>query len=388
MAKIKVVRVIARLNIGGPAIHTILLTARLDPARFESLLVTGSVADYEGDMLPLAEAYGVRPVIIPALGREINPLKDLRVLWQLYRLMRREKPQVVHTHTAKAGFVGRLAAWLAGVPVIVHTFHGHVFHSYFSPAKTRLFLFLERLMARVSTRIITISASQKHEIGGFGIAPPNKFVVIPLGFDLAALRDSAKHRGELRAELGIASDTKLVGIVARLTSVKNHRLFLEAARLVIMERSAGMPAVKFVIVGGGELEDELRAYARELGIAEAVIWLGWRNDVARVYADLDVVALTSLNEGTPVSLIEAMAAGAPLAATRVGGVADIVGEYGVLTPSGDAAAFAAALRDVVEHEAAARARAAAGRDAIYERFAAERLVGDVARLYEELLREA
>ena len=381
--KIRVARVIARLNIGGPAIHTILLTAGLDPARFESLLVTGVEAAHEGNMRDLAAAKGVQPLVIPDLGREINLWRDLRTLWALYRLFRRWRPAIVHTHTAKAGTVGRLAARLAGVPIVIHTFHGHVFHGYFGPRKTQAFICIERALARLSDRIVTVSEGQRAELATYGIAPLEKIAVVPLGFELDGLLHCQARRGELRTELGLAADTPLVGIVARLTAVKNHHLFLEAARLIAQEE----PATRFLIVGDGELRGELEACARELGLADQVLFLGWRADMPRIYADLDVVALTSRNEGTPVSLIEGMAAGVPVVSTAVGGVPDIVtdGVCGSLVPPGDAAELARAVVALLRDQEKARTMGRAGREAVRDRFSVERLLSDVERLYTQLL---
>ncbi|MCR4407330.1 MAG: glycosyltransferase family 4 protein [Anaerolineae bacterium] len=385
MDRIRVARVIARLNIGGPAIHTILLTAGLHPARFESLLVTGVEAEHEGNMLDLAAAKGVQPLIIPDLGREISLWRDVRTLGALYRLFRRWRPTIVHTHTAKAGTVGRLAARLAGVPIVIHTFHGHVFHGYFGSWKTQAFICIERGLARLSDRIVTVSEGQRAELAGYGIAPPDKIVVIPLGFELDELLHCQSYQGALRAELGLAADTPLVGIVARLTAVKNHHLFLEAARLIVQAE----PVTRFLIVGDGELRDELENRARELGLAERVFFLGWRSDMPRIYADLDVIALTSRNEGTPVSLIEGMAAGVPVVSTAVGGVPDIVadGVCGYLVPPDDAAGLAEAIVALLRDKKKAQAMGQAGREAARERFGMERLLSDVERLYTQLLIE-
>ena len=385
MSRIRVARVIARLNIGGPAIHTILLTAGLNPTRFESLLITGVEAAHEGNMLDLAANKRVDPLIIPDLGREISLGRDLRTVWTLYRLFRRWRPTIVHTHTAKAGTVGRVAARLAGVPIVLHTFHGHVFHGYFSPWKTRLFIAIERVLARLSERIITVSEGQRTELAGYGIAPRDKIVVVPLGFELDQLLHCEAQRGQLRTELGLDSATPLVGIVARLTAVKNHQLFLEAAQLVAQEE----PATRFLLVGDGELHAALQDRARELGLAERTLFLGWRSDMPRIYADLDVVALTSHNEGTPVSLIEGMAAGVPVVATAVGGVPDIVadGVSGYLVPPGDAATLAQRIVTLLRDRESARAMGRAGRASVRDHFSVERLLADVEQLYTQLLAE-
>jgi len=380
-----VMRVIARLNIGGPAIHTILLTAGLDAARFESTLVTGVEEAYEGNMLDLAAQKGVQPLVIPELGREINPLKDWVTLLKLYRLFRDRRPHIVHTHTAKAGTVGRMAARLAGVPVIVHTFHGHVFHDYFGPLQTRVFIGIERLLASLSDRIVTVSDGQRRELADYGVASRDKIAVVPLGFELDALLNCEPLRGQLRWELGIPDGTALVGIVARLTAIKNHRLFLDAARLIVEAGQAAM----FLIVGDGKLRADLEAYVAELKLAERVIFTGWRRDLPRIYADLDVVALSSLNEGTPVSLIEAMAAAKPVVATRVGGVSDVIldKESGYLVQSEDAEGLARGILDLLRAPDRAREMGLAGRVAVHPKYASETLLANIEKLYLELLRE-
>ena len=380
LSKIKVVYIIARLNIGGAAVHTILLTRDLDPDHFEALLVTGIEGPHEGSMRDWAVDQGITPIIIPELGREINPIADLKVLFALYRLFRREKPDIVHTHTAKAGFIGRLAAWLAGVPVIVHTFHGHVFHSYFGPLKTRLFLLIEQLLAHLTDRIITISPLQRQEILGYGIASPDKIVIISLGFELELFLTNDSLRGQVRTELGLDNSLNLVGIVARLTEIKNHRLFLEAAALV----HDRCDSVHFLIVGDGELRVELEQQTKSLGLDGVVSFLGWREDMPSIYADLDLVVLTSHNEGTPVTLIEAQAAGCPVIATKVGGVPDVVidKETGYLVPPGDARALAGAIVKILSDDS--RKLGQAGRQMVEEKFSLARQVRDIEIFYKGL----
>jgi glycosyltransferase involved in cell wall biosynthesis len=381
--KIRVMRVIARLNIGGPAIHAILLTAGLDPTRFVSTLVTGVEAAYEGNMLDLALQKGVQPLVIPQLGREISPLRDWMTLIRLYRLFRDRRPHIVHTHTAKAGTVGRLAARLAGVPVVVHTFHGHVFHDYFGPLQTRVFIGIERFLASLSDRIVTVSDGQRRELADYGVASLDKMAVVPLGFELDALLNCESLRGQLRRELGIPEGMALVGVVARLTAIKNHRLFLDAARLIV---EAGQEAM-FLVVGDGELRAELEAYVAELGLAERVIFTGWRRDLSRIYADLDVVVLSSLNEGTPVSLIEAMAAAKPVVATRVGGVSDVVldKKSGYLVQSKDMEGLTGGILALLRAPDRAREMGRVGRAAVHPKYAKETLLAPMEKLYLELL---
>jgi glycosyltransferase involved in cell wall biosynthesis len=381
--RIKILRVIARLNIGGPAIHVVLLTAGLDQKRFESLLVSGRENPGEGSMLDYALSHGVQPIIIPEIVGEfsLGP-RELRALVRLYRLMRRERPHIVHTHTAKAGFVGRLAARLARVPVVVHTFHGHILQGYYSPRKNQLLRGMERVMTRLTNRIIAVSEQVKQDLVTYGVAPAEKILVVPLGLELEPFLDGSHSRGAFRRELNLKGGERLVGIVGRLFPIKNHRLFLDAAALMARQERA----VRFVIVGDGALRPEMEQYAHALDIADRVIFTGWRRDLPRIYADLDVLAVTSQNEGTPVSAIEAMAAGCPVVATRVGGLPDLISddETGYLVPPGDAQALSAAMLRLLREPEMARCMGQAARVLVQERFAAQRLVSDMERLYLEL----
>ena len=377
---IRVLRVITRLNIGGPSIHAILLTRALDDgARFSSTLVAGTTAPHEGDMLDLARARGVEPVLLPALGREISPLDDLLSLARMVQLVRRLRPDVVHTHMAKAGTVGRLAARICGVPLIVHTYHGHVFHSYFSPRKTRVFLTIERALGLATDRIVVIGDGQRQEIAGYGVAPLDKLVTIRLGLELGQFLDAEKTTGQLRQELGIGAATPLVGLVGRLVPIKAPEIFLQAAASI----RAAMPEARFLVVGDGELRPALEALVQELGLGDAVRFLGWRRDLVRIYADLDVVALTSRNEGSPVVLIEALAAARPVVATAVGGVPEVVvdGQTGLTVPPSDPAPLAAAILRLLRDRALAARLGAAGRRHVYPRYDSSRLVEDVTQLY-------
>ncbi|GAB4572801.1 MAG: glycosyltransferase [Anaerolineae bacterium] len=377
---IRVMRIIARLNVGGPAIHVALLTARLGAPDYESWLVCGNIGPDEGDMRYYAEAQGVTPLFIPDLGRALHPVRDLRTLWALFRLMRRLRPDVVHTHTAKAGFVGRVAAWLAGVPVIVHTFHGHVFQGYFGPARTRLFLMLERLTAHLSSAIVTLTDGLRDELADtYRIAPRDKFRVLGLGLDLAPFAATPRREGVFRAAWHIPPDAPLVGIVGRLVPIKNHGLFLEAAALV----RQGLPNARFVIVGDGETREALQTQVAALGLGEAVIFTGWQRDLAPVYSDLDALVISSDNEGTPVAVIEALAAGCPVVSTAVGGVPDLLdgGRLGTLVPPGDAQALADAISATLRQPP----DVAPARQAMLARYGIDRLVSDLDRLYRELL---
>ncbi|MCC7447255.1 MAG: glycosyltransferase family 4 protein [Anaerolineae bacterium] len=380
---IKVMHIAARLNIGGVAIYVIQLTAYLTTPAFQSQLVCGVVGASEGDMRYLADEKGILVTVIPSLGREISPIRDIATIVQLWRLIRRERPDVVHTHTAKAGFVGRVAAWLAGVPVIVHTYHGHVFAGYFGPTKTRVFLWLERLCARLSTKIITLSAGLKRELSEvYHVTSPDHIAVIELGFELDALAKVGRHVGSFRAQHNIPADAPLVGIVGRLVPIKNHELFLRVAQC-IHQRT---PDACFAIVGDGECRAELEALAQALGILDRVRFVGWQTDLVPIYSALDALVLCSNNEGLPVSLIEAIAAGVPVAATAVGGVSDLLdnGRLGAMVPPNNVEALTSAvigaLTDPQTKQLAIEARAA-----ILNRYAIRVSVEHTEQLYRELL---
>ena len=382
--KISLVRFIARLNVGGPAIHTILLTKLLKPERFHSTLAAGQVSPSEGDMSYLAENYGIQPYSIPELGREIEWRNDLIACWKMFRLLREIRPTIVHTHTAKAGMLGRLAAKLAGVPIVVHTFHGHVFHSYFSRRKTQFFLIIERVLARFTDAIITLSPKQRQEILDYGIGRPEKVHAIGLGLDLQAFVNCETVRGQLRQELQVDCEVPLVGIVARLVPVKGFSYFLKAAKLVLQSS----PNCVFVIVGDGELREALEQEAEELGIREQIRFLGFRRDLPEIYADLDLVVLSSLNEGLPVTLIEAMSAGKPVVATKVGGVGDLVphGQAGFLVPPQDSSALAEAIVRMVALPQTERLKMGqTGQTAVYPKYHISTLTANLEVLYESLL---
>ena len=413
----KVVRIIARLNVGGPARHVAWLEAGLRRRGVRSVLVAGVVAPGEGDMGYFAAGLGVEPIVIPEMSREISP-RDAVTVWKLYRLLRRERPDVVHTHTAKAGTVGRVAgllyrwltpAALAGRPRpvrFVHTYHGHIFHSYYGRWKTRLFLSIERALARLATdRIVVISPQQFEEIHGrFRVGRRHQFRVVPLGLDLRPFDAWAERRPRARAAFGASGRDILVGIVGRLTEVKDHRLFLDAAaRYLRMRRKAEAAddrRVRFFVIGDGHLRAELEHYARDLGLGGHVTFTGLRDDPEDFYPALDVVALTSRNEGTPLTLIEAMANARAVAATAVGGVVDLLGgpdesdlrrrhawrvcERGVRVAPGDADAFAHALAYLAEKDELRRSLGERGRRYVEGHYSVERLVADVEGLYQEL----
>ena len=404
MAPIKVVRMISRLNTGGPAIHTVLLTRGLDAQRFTSRLVTGVVGPTEGDMSYYADRMGVTPVVVPELGRTVAWRSDLVALVRLFRLLRREQPDIVHTHTAKAGGLGRIAAVAHNVvarltgrrpAILVHTFHGHIFHGYFGRLVSRALVVAERLAALATARVVTVSESVKRDlVERYRICPEPKVTVVPLGIDFewtAALEDRA---GRLRETYGIPRDAVVLALVGRITAIKNHSLLVSSLSLV---RRANIATL---ILGDGELRSELERAVQQHGLRGSVFFTKWMQDPATMYADVDIVCLTSNNEGTPVALIEAMAAGRPFVATRVGGVPDLaLGEAvvaergvevyanGILVPPNDPEALAAGIRYLVDRPAMRQAMGAVGQAAALKTFSKERLVTDMEAMYLALLDE-
>lgn len=377
----RVLRLFSRLNIGGPSLHVILLTAGLRERGYETRLVVGQEEPEEGNLFALAEERGVPCTQLAGLGREIRLLADLRALLELRRLMREFRPAIVHTHTAKAGMLGRLAARLAGVPVVVHTYHGHVLRGYFGPVKTACFRGMERLLGSLSNALLAVSESVKQDLIGLGVARASKIRVIPLGLDLEPLARPLP-RGILRREAAIRDDAPLVGMVGRLVAIKDIPTFLAAARLV----HDSLPTCHFALVGDGQERALLEERVAKLGLSGVVRFFGWRRDMEAVYGDLDVVVNSSRNEGTPVSLIEALAAGRAVVATRVGGTPDLLGDdRGLLVPPGDPAALASAILECLRDPAAAAARARAGQRHVLQHHAVSRLIADIDGLYRELL---
>ncbi len=380
---VRILRVITRLNIGGPAVHVLHLHEHTAAGRYESRMVAGIEESSEGSYLALHRGMQDGIAVLPSLGREIRPLRDARALALVISHIRRFRPDIVETHTAKAGAIGRVAAAICRVPVLIHVYHGHVLHGYFSPAPTRFFVEIERRLARHSSCLLAVSDQVRSDLLALGIGTKNRFEVMPLGLDLERFRSVDGRRGELRAELGLGA-APVIGIVARLAPVKAHDVFLRAAG-ALRER---MPDVRFVVVGDGEMRASLEALASDLGLGACLAFVGWRSDIARVYADLDLVVLSSRNEGSPIALIEAMAAGRNVVATAVGGVPDVVrhGETGLLVSPDDPAALSASMEEMLRAEPSRRAAmAAAARDDAFDRFGIDRLLADIDRLYTTLL---
>ena len=336
-------------------------------------------------MRPFAEAQGVRLIPVPEMvGTSRLGPADVAAMARIRRLIRDVRPDIVETHTTKAGIVGRLAARLEGSPVVVHVYHGHVLHGHYGAIKTRLARSAERALARVSDRLLAVSARVKDDLVKFKVAPPDRISVVEPGLDLAPMVRTRERQGALRHELGLDPGAPLVGIVGRLTEIKNHRLFLVAAARVLAVR----PDAHFVVVGDGDLGPEIRARARRVGLSSRVTFTGWRHDLARIYADLDVLVSCSKSEGTPFAIIEAMAAECPVVATAVGGVPDLLDDAvtGLLVPPGQPEPLAAAILQLVSDPGFARGLARSATVRAKVRFSPARLASDMDALYTELLR--
>jgi glycosyltransferase involved in cell wall biosynthesis len=384
---VKVLRVIARLNMGGPALHVAYLTAGLRDRGYDTTLVAGTLARGEDSMAFVADGLGIEVERIEELQREISPLRDLRAILRLARTIRRIRPQILHTHTAKAGAVGRIAALLAGdarPPIIVHTFHGHVLRGYFGPLRSRAFALLERRLAEVTTALVAVSPEVRDDLVALGVAPREKFAVIRLGIELGdRVRVQENGRDATRRMLGIPPDAFTVGWIGRMTGVKRTDDVLLAFRSL---RERGVPA-RLCLVGDGPDRDHVERRAHDLGVMRETLFLGYQEDVAPYYAAFDAFVLPSGNEGTPVTTIEALAAGRPVVATRVGGVPDVVrdGEDGFLVDLGDVEELADRLATLAGDAELRERMGTAGREHVLPRYAVDRLVDDVDRLYRSLL---
>jgi glycosyltransferase involved in cell wall biosynthesis len=383
----RILRVIARLNVGGPAIQAITLSRLLDERGYETRLIRGREGPREGSMDRLAEEYRVTPINLPTLKRAIG-LGDLAALFFLVRQIRAWRPQILHTHTAKAGAVGRVAAIFAAErrpPVVVHTFHGHVLTGYFSRPVSLAFTWIERLLARFTTCLVAVSEEVRAELIQLRVAPPERIVVVPLGFDLSrfdALREERRERrAAFRRSLEIPPDARLVTFVGRLERIKRVDRFLRIANLI------HEPDVWFLVVGDGALREELQRSAEATKLRDRLVWGGLRSDMLDVYFATDVVTVTSDNEGTAVTAIEAQAARVPVVTTHVGGMPSVVrdGESGFIVERDNERAFADAVTRLLVNDQLRDQFGAAGRAAMQAKFSQRRLIDDVDELYRRLL---
>lgn len=389
----KILRILNRFNLGGPTYNTVFLSKFL-PSEYETLLIGGQKDESEESSLFIAEQYGLKPLIIDEMKRSINPLNDYYAYKKIKNIIREYKPHIVHTHASKAGTLGRLAAIHCNVPVIVHTFHGHVFHSYFGSIKTNIYKTIERYLANKSSAIITISNKQKHELCNIHkICSPEKTHVIPLGFDLNKFQENIEQkRKEFRKQYKIADDEIAITIIGRLVPIKNHTLFIEALYNTLKKTNK---KIKGVIVGDGEQRGYIEKLATEKGImfsdgssSATLTFASWRKDIDVVCAGSDIITLTSFNEGTPVSLIEAQAGNKPVITTNVGGVENIIihQKTGLLVNSFDAIDFSNALLELTENDEKRFALGIYGWEHVKNTYHYSRLIKDMDELYQKLLK--
>lgn len=373
-------RIIARMNVGGPAVEVVGLMRHLDPKRFDHQLYTGWCAPDEADYL-LTQAPDVPVHRVDGLGRAVRPTDDVLVINRLRHAIRDFKPDIIHTHTAKAGVIGRSAAILAGTHAqLVHTFHGHLLHGYFTPTKTKAVIALEKALASRTSRLVAVGTQVRDDLLAVGVGSPEKFTVIPPGLDFTPRLDGA----QVRETLGIPGDAIVIALIGRLTGIKRADRFAEAVELVIASRPEAN--MRFIVAGGGDTAEDLRSRIARANLP--IQMLGWRSDVDELLAATDVLVLTSDNEGTPVSVIQAALSGRPVVATNVGSVADVVldGQTGLLCKP-TFASVADALQRLIDD---ASLRAALGANAAVwsaGKFTSERLADDHAQLYLDALRD-
>jgi glycosyltransferase involved in cell wall biosynthesis len=386
--KIKVLRIINRFNIGGPIYNAVLLSAFM-PEEYETLLIGGMPEVNEANSLYIAEKYGVSPVLISEMQREPNLINDNKALKKIKEIIRTFQPDIVHTHASKAGALGRKAAFDCGVPIVIHTFHGHIFHSYFSWWKTSLYQLIERRLSKKTTGIIAISAIQKNELSlKYKICHPSKIQLIPLGFDLSPFNENLKEKRELtRNSYALEESNIAVAIIGRLVAIKNHQMFLDIIDKVNQKTSK---KVVYFIVGDGEesltIQESIKPL-KEKGMD--IRMTSWIKDIATFNAGMDIICLTSKNEGTPVSLIEAQATGIPIIATNVGGIKDIILEdkTGYIVDKDDIDGFSEKLWELIENENKRQLMSQNGWSFVEEKFQYPNLIKNMDEYYKSLLKE-
>ncbi|MBF0544827.1 MAG: glycosyltransferase [Candidatus Riflebacteria bacterium] len=379
--KIRVLRLLSRMNVGGPSLHVAYLSAGLKDFGFETLLAVGNPSKIEGSMIEKATELGINPVIVPYLDRRINLKMDLRAFFNILSIMRKFRPHIVHTHTAKAGILGRIAAVILGVPLVFHTFHGHVFEGYFSKSVSMFVLGIERILARLTNRLITLSEGLKKDlVSRLRLKNKEKIRVVKLGLDLKRFAEIPRGQGEWRSTLGFSPDCILLGIVARLVPVKNHLLLLDVFKIL----SDKDERLRLVIIGGGPQEVLIRRKMSQLGLENKVLMTGIELGIEKVYSDLDLLLLVSRNEGTPVVILEALAAGCPVASTKVGGVGEIMKDTGIFL-NGNIEEMACKITEIIEKLPEIEKKVASKRLEVESNFSVKKLVKNTADLYFEVL---
>ena len=382
--KIKILRIISRLAVGGSTYHAIVLTAHQDKEVFDCVLVRGTEGETEGSMLEFARQKGLKSICyIPEMERKVSLKRDILAFWKLFCLIRREKPDIVDTHQSKAGALGRLAAFLAGTKVTIHTIHGHVFYDFFGKLKSSLIVLVERLLARHSSLLVAVSENVRKEILAFKVGTPEKVITIPYGIELDKYLSIDGHRGDLRRELGLSEMDIVIGNVQRLVPTKGHRYLFKSIQLLKEIR----PEVRFVIAGDGEMRGELEQLAENLGLKENIYFLGFREDVDNIYADSDALIFPSLTEGAPFAIIEALASARPVVATDVGGISELIddGRCGFVVPAKDPRALTEALLKLIRDEGLRKSFGENARSKVYPHLSHTRLVKDMEKIYLELV---
>lgn len=389
----RVLRIINRFNLGGPTYNAAYLT-RYMPDNYETLLVGGAHSESEEDSFHITQQLGIEPIIIPEMKREISPKDDHMAYKKILQLIDWFKPDIIHTHASKAGALGRIAGIRSRTPIIVHTFHGHVFHSYFNKVKTQAYISIERKLAQKSDAIIAISPLQKAElVDEFSIADAKKVNVIPLGFDLSRFKEKQQEkRNSFRRKYVVEEDVICIGIIGRLVQIKNHDLFIELAAEVLKRSNK---KVHFFIIGDGELMGDLIQKAKSLKLIENgntrdhLTFTSWIKNIDVAIAGLDIIVMTSNNEGTPVSLIEAQAGERAIVSTEVGGIKDIIlpGESGLISPKGELNGLLENLLVLIEDEEKRNTMGKLGFSFVKEKFTYKRLANDMDLLYSNLLKE-
>lgn len=379
MNSLKVMSIQSRICIGGPALQTELLSKHLPVLQYKSVVISGKVDSSEFSRISDLRAQGIPVHVIPEMKRISSPVDDIKAIVRCYKIIKQEKPDIVHTHTAKAGTVGRIAAWLAGVPKIYHTFHGHTFHSYFSKPVTAVFILIERLLARLSTAVIAISPSQQDElVNRYHIAPAQRFRMIRLGLELEPF-SRLNRSTQLKTDLSLSPDTCLLAVIGRLVPIKN----IEMALRVLSRLDSHY---HLCVVGDGPEHENLESLASTLDIQDRVHFLGWIENITGIYAEIDALLLTSNNEGTPVAVIEAMAASVPVVATCVGGVPDLVKHKmnGYLCDPHDTVSMGKLIIELCQNRSKTKKVCTNAMRFVNQFYSADRLLNDINHLYQHI----
>lgn len=391
--KIKVVHIITRMDKGGSAENTLLTVQGLNKSEYDVTLIKGlsfesMMSSLESkaveDSIAAARKNGVGVVTIPDLVREIKPLSDFKSFYKLTRILQRKCPHIVHTHTSKTGILGRWAAWIAGIPIVIHTPHGHVFWGYFGKWQTRLFILMEKLTALITDKMVMLTEREKQDHLTLHIAALKKLEVIHSGIEVNRFVLMTNPVSDIKTELMIPENNLIVGTAGRLTPVKGHQFLMKAAKEIV----ARQPNVTLVFLGDGELRDSLETLANEMNLNENIRFLGWRDDVAQVMSTFDVFVLPSINEGMGRVLVEAMILEKPIVAYDIGGIPDLVvhGDNGFLVPAGDVNGLGARICELLTDPVKRKTMGERGRKRAFD-FSSDGMVLKIEQLYRALMAE-